>query len=143
MTLILLAHVFATLFLVGLIWFVQIVHYPLFSIVGKDQFSTYEERHQRRTTWVVAPAMLVELITAIMLLKQLPDNSQSLAWGGVSLIAVIWLSTGLLSMPAHRSLTVEYSTGAYQKLVWTNWIRTVAWSIRGLLILMMVYRCIR
>ena len=96
MTFTLMAHVFATLFLVGLIWFVQIVHYPLFSTVGKDQFSAYEERHQRRTTWVVGPPMLVELITALMLLKEVPDNSLSLACGGALLIAVIWLSTGCL-----------------------------------------------
>ena len=39
MELILLTQVFATLFMVGLIWFVQIVHYPLYAKVGREQFS--------------------------------------------------------------------------------------------------------
>jgi uncharacterized membrane protein len=143
MKLLLLIHVFSTVFMVGLIWFVQVVHYPLFANVGNEQFKTYEELHQRLTTWVVGPAMLIELATAVMLLKYLPEDSQTLAWIGVGLVAVLWLSTALLSVPAHNSLTVEYSTAAYQKLVSTNWIRTVAWTVRGILVLILTYRCMR
>ena len=33
--------------MVGLIWLIQIVHYPLFSRVGADQFKLYEQEHQR------------------------------------------------------------------------------------------------
>ena len=69
MKLILLTQVFATLFMVGLIWFVQIVHYPLYANVGREQFPEYEALHNRMTTWVVGPAMLVELVTAVLLLK--------------------------------------------------------------------------
>ena len=72
MKLILLIHIFATLFMTGLIWFVQVVHYPLFGNVGDEQFKTYEELHQRLTTWVVVPAMLVEIATAVLLLKNPP-----------------------------------------------------------------------
>ena len=68
MKLILLMQVFATLFMVGLIWFVQIVHYPLYANVGREQFPEYEALHNRMTTWVVGPAMLVELVTAVLLL---------------------------------------------------------------------------
>ncbi len=38
MELLLLGHVGATLFMVGLIWFVQVVHYPLFGHVGGEGF---------------------------------------------------------------------------------------------------------
>jgi hypothetical protein len=40
MKLILLTQVFATLFVVGLIWFVQIVHYPLYAHVDRDAITT-------------------------------------------------------------------------------------------------------
>ena len=53
-----LAHVAATLVMVGVIWFVQIVHYPLFSQVSEAAFNLYEAQHTRLTTYVVAPAML-------------------------------------------------------------------------------------
>ncbi len=143
MKLILLVHAFATLFMVGLIWFVQIVHYPLFAKVGQAHFKEYEERHQRLTTWVVGPAMLVELVTAVALLKYGSTESTMLAWIGLGLIVLIWLATATLSVPAHNALTVEYSTNAYQKLVSTNWIRTVAWSARGILVLVLVYRMMK
>jgi uncharacterized membrane protein len=139
MKMILITHVFATLFMVGLIWFVQIVHYPLFASVGREQFKTYEELHQRLTTWVVGPAMLAEVVTAVMLLKCLPYESRTLAWIGLGLVGLIWVATATLSVPAHNSLTIEYSTAAYQKLVSTNWIRTISWTARGILVLVLTY----
>lgn len=140
MKLILLVHVFATHFMVGLIWFVQIVHYPLFANIGNAQFKEYEERHQRLTTWVVGPVMLVELITAAALLRYGPAELTTPAWFGLGLLVLIWLATATLSVPAHKALTVEYSANAYQKLVSTNWIRTAAWTVRGLLVLVLTYR---
>lgn len=59
----------ATLFMTGLIWFVQVVHYPLFGSAGRDIFAGYERAHQRRTGWVVGPPMLVELATALAMLR--------------------------------------------------------------------------
>ena len=61
---ILLLHAAATVFMTGLIWFVQVVHYPLFSAVGRDRFSEYEGRHSRLTGRVVGAPMLLELATA-------------------------------------------------------------------------------
>jgi hypothetical protein len=57
---VLLAHLAATLFMVGVIWFVQVVHYPLFSRAGSEKFAIYSEAHSRLTTYVVGPPMLVE-----------------------------------------------------------------------------------
>ncbi len=140
MKIILLIHIFATLFMTGLIWFVQIVHYPLFANVGDEQFATYEQLHQRLTTWVVGPAMLVELATAVLLLKFQPVGSAWLMWPSLGLLVVIWLATALLSMPAHNSLTAEYTTTAYRTLVSTNWIRTLAWTARAILVLVIADR---
>jgi uncharacterized membrane protein len=139
MKLILLTQIFATLFMVGLIWFVQIVHYPLYANVGREQFPEYEALHNRMTTWVVGPAMLVELVTAVMLLKYAPNASSSLAWVGLALLIVIWVSTAALSVPAHDVLTSGFSEGAYRKLVNTNWIRTVAWTARGVILMVITY----
>ena len=62
MKIVLFTQVFATVFMVGLIWFVQIVHYPLYANVGREQFPEYEALHNRLTTWVVGPAMLLEMV---------------------------------------------------------------------------------
>ena len=53
-----LANLGATLFMVGVIWFVQVVHYLLFSLVGGEGFALYSEAHSRLTTYVVGPPIL-------------------------------------------------------------------------------------
>lgn len=140
MKLILLAQVFSTCFMIGLIWFVQIVHYPLYAKVGREQFPEYEALHNRLTTWVVGPAMLAEMVTALALLRYTSTGSTSLAWLGLGLLIGVWVSTATLSVPAHHALTAGFSAGVWQKLVSTNWIRTAAWSVRGVVVMMITYR---
>jgi len=135
----LLAHVAATWTMVGLIWFVQIVHYPLFAQVGANFFPEYETAHNRLTTWVVGPPMLVESVTALVLLLYKPESiPPGQVWLGIVLLLVIWLSTALLQVPQHEILTRGFVADAHRFLVTSNWIRTVAWTIRGVLVLMML-----
>lgn len=54
------AHLVSTLLMVGIIWLVQIVHYPLLVSVGTEHFDRDAELHQSRTRLVVAGPMLVE-----------------------------------------------------------------------------------
>ena len=85
----LLLHVASTLTMVGLIWFVQIVHYPLFSRVGRNSFCRYEMDHQRLVTSIVAPGMLTEMATAIMLVWCNPIGIETVTlWVGVALLVV-------------------------------------------------------
>ena len=69
-----LAHLFSTLFMTGVIWFAQAVHYPLLGRVGKEAFVEYEKENTGRTGWMVIPAMAVELITALLLLWKQPEG---------------------------------------------------------------------
>ncbi len=125
----LLVHAATTLLMVGIIWFVQVVHYPLFSLVGQAAFSEYERHHTRRTGWVVAVPMLVELGTAMAVVWYVGGV---LAWSGLSLLAVTWVSTGLWLVPAHRRLEGGFDAVTHRRLLRTNWVRTVAWSARGI-----------
>lgn len=59
-----LAHLGSSLYMVWLIWFVQVVHYPLFSRVRNRDFPSYEQSHTAFTTWVVAPPMMIKGATA-------------------------------------------------------------------------------
>ena len=136
---ILLIHAAVTLAMVGLIWFVQIVHYPLFSKVGRSEFKGYEVEHQRRTTWVVAPLMLVELISAIALIWIRPAAVSSwLAWTGIIVIAGVWAMTYWVQVPQHARLAAAYDADTVRRLVSGNWCRTAAWTARGLLVLAMM-----
>jgi uncharacterized membrane protein len=135
----LLIHLVATIYMTGVIWFVQIVHYPLFALTGPDQFREYEQRHCELTTWVVGPPMLIEAVTAALLLWMRPDGvSAAVAMFGAGLLLVIWLSTALLQVPCHERLSQGFDPDVQRRLVRTNWIRTVAWTARSGLALMLV-----
>jgi len=123
------AHAAATFFMTGVIWFVQIVHYPLFGRVGAADFRAYEREHARRTGWVVGPAMIVELALALAL----AIRGGALAWTGLALLGVIWASTAFVQVPLHRQLATGPDEAAQRRLVRTNWLRTVAWSGRAVI----------
>ena len=136
---ILLINLTATLTLVGLIWFVQVVHYPLFVHVSESQFPAFERDHQRLTTWVVAPLMLTEIATAAALVFWRPAGvGLTVPVVGFGLVVLIWLITYRVQVPQHAALSVEYSEQVARQLVTGNWWRTAAWSARGLLVLLMI-----
>ena len=134
----------STLFLTGLIWFVQVVHYPLFAGVGSADFCRYEERHRVLTTWVVGPPMLLEIATAVLFVWYAPPSMPAWSiWTGLGLVAVIWASTAWLQVPCHELLSQSFDAGAQQRLVFTNWLRTFAWSARTGLLLWLTWTMIR
>jgi hypothetical protein len=135
----LLAHAAATMFMVGVIWFVQVVHYPLFARVGASDFPAYSWANSRMTGLVVGPPMLVEAATAVALVIGTPAGiSVSLVRMGLVLLASIWLSTALLQSPRHTELGQGFASGSHRALVASNWLRTVLWSLRGLIVLLIL-----
>ena len=140
---VLLAQIFATFFMTGLIWLVQIVHYPLMADVGSDFFVNYETKHTQSITLIVLPMMLVELGTAIYLFWEPGDLSK--LWLGVSLgaLLLIWLSTFLLQVPLHGRLGAQFDSAVHQQLVSTNWIRTILWTLRSGILLGLLFRIVK
>ena len=136
MKLVFLLNVASTLMMTGVIWFVQIVHYPLFSRVGLAEFARYEIAHSNLTGIVVVPLMLTELATAMLLVWQRPPHL-SISWlvTGLALVALVWATTFFLSVPQHSKLSLGFDLAAHRTLVTTNWIRTVAWTARALIVL--------
>jgi hypothetical protein len=125
----------ATWYMVGLIWFVQVVHYPLFAMVARDNFVKFEEAHSTLTTLVVGPPMLIELATAVLLVALLSASKERLlAAVALGLLVVVWFSTALLQVPLHGKLSAGFDQTSHTALVTTNWIRTVCWSLRGLIV---------
>jgi hypothetical protein len=125
-------HVASTLYMVGLIWFVQLVHYPLMDRVPPSGFAEFERAHASRTSWAVGPPMLVEMATAVSLVvvPGLAPDSRIAILGLVILIG-IWISTALLQVPAHGLLAEGFDEDVHRRLVRTNWIRTLLWTARG------------
>lgn len=136
-----LANLCVALYMTGVIWFVQIVHYPLFAHVGTAEFIGYEKRHASRTSAVVAVPMIFELAVSILLgwvgwTTSYRAFTSSLA----ALVLAIWLSTFLLQVPCHNRLATGYSARVHQRLTLGNWLRTVAWTMRSMLLLVLLCR---
>lgn len=134
-------HCAFTLIMVGIIWFVQVVHYPLMAAVGQEGFCEYSEAHQSRTSWVVAGPMILEALTAVALVWSRPTLLHS-AWFLLTLACLvsIWASTVFLQMPIHARLSQGFDETLIQQLVRTNWIRTWAWSARAIILVAILLR---
>jgi hypothetical protein len=136
---VLVANLVATLVMVGVIWFVQIVHYPLLAIVPIDSASSTALIHQRRTAFVVGLPMAVEGFSTLALLGAAPTEVWWwMPWMGGVLLAVALGSTVLLSVPRHAEMAQNPTPEVGRALVRTNWPRTIAWSLRGVLGIIML-----
>lgn len=136
----LLVHAAATVFMFGVILTVQLVHYPLFSIVGDLRFVSYHSEHMHRIGQVVVLPMVVELASAAALTIWKPAGVPGwLLWIGLALVVLIWLSTWLIQVPRHNDLTKGFDSVAHARLVRSNWIRTVPWGLRSGIALFMIH----
>lgn len=135
---ILLAHAAATWFMTGLIWFVQIVHYPLFDRIGADETPRYCLDNRRLTTFVVVPVMLFEGAMAVALVWLLPASLELAAWTGVAMLMVLWGSTAVIHVPQHATLGKSFDASVHRRLVASNWLRTALWTARGVLALWLI-----
>jgi hypothetical protein len=141
MALVLLSNLAATLIMVGIIWFVQVVHYPLYTRINPDAFPNYEVAHVNLVTLVVGPAMFIEAITALLILISPPQNVPFwLLLVGLGLVGVIWVVTVFVNVPQHNALSYSFDANIHRTLVLTNWIRTVAWTLRGGLMIYIIGR---
>ena len=138
---ILILHAAATWYLVGLVWVIQRIHYPSMRLVDLGRFPEFERQHCRRMGPLVAPAMIAEGGAACTLLG-LSDGgiNAGLAWAGVALLLVVWGSTFWVQVPLHDRLQTGFDLATIDRLVKTNWIRTVAWSLRGAIALLLLQR---
>ena len=152
MSLILFSNILVTAFLVGLIWFVQIVHYPLFKEVGKQNFYEFHLAHTTLTGKVVILPMLLELGFSFWLVWEGYEINYALTTNDVSenmvmrmgnfylfsIIALLltislWILKAWIFVPLHGKLgdiAKGYNLEIIKKLVFRNWFRTVFWSLR-------------
>jgi hypothetical protein len=132
---VLLINLLSTWTMVGVIWFVQVVHYPLLSVVPVESAASVAVEHQRRTGWVVGAPMALEGVTTLALLVLVPEG---VAWfvpwlAGIPL-AVALGATIFLSVPRHERMAREPDAQVGKELVSTNWVRTIAWTLRGFIV---------
>ncbi len=132
---VLLINLVSTWTMVGVIWFVQVVHYPLLSVVPVENAASVAVEHQRRTGWVVGAPMALEGVTTLALLVLIPDGVVwFVPWLAGIPLAVALGATIFLSVPRHERMAREPDAQVGKELVSTNWVRTIAWTVRGLIV---------
>ena len=125
----------ATWAMVGLIWMVQVVHYPMLATYSALAPATAAMDHQKRISRVVGPLMVAEAVTALIWLFDRPATMSGLsAWVAAGLLGVGLLSTVLLQVPLHTRLAEHHDADAARQLIVSNWVRTTAWTARGVLL---------
>jgi len=135
MMVVLVASAAASWAMVGLIWMVQVVHYPMLAEFSALSPVTAAVDHQRRISWVVGPLMAAEGVTALVLLVDRPATMGVVsAWVAASLLGVALLSTVLVQVPLHSRLATGHDSAAARRLISTNWVRTLAWTARGVVL---------
>lgn len=118
--------------LMALIWVIQIVHYPSFRFISEQRFPEFERFHTQRISFLVIPLMLLELASTTM---SLLNNLNFVNITSMVLVLTVWVSTFSLSVPCHRTLNHGKNDEVIEKLILTNWIRTVAWTAKCVLLL--------
>jgi hypothetical protein len=139
--LVLVAQLSASAFMAGVIWLVQLVHYPMFFAVTDDRAQERFRANRRWTAAVVIPPMLVEGVTAALVaIDPPPGVGRPVALVGLVLVAILWLSTTTVQMPLHGRLGRDGSDpDTIARLVGGNWVRTIAWTARAALAAWMLH----
>ncbi|MCC5943186.1 MAG: hypothetical protein JJU37_16705 [Balneolaceae bacterium] len=132
MQLILAANLFSTFLLCGLIWTVQLVHYPMFHRLDKEKFGEHIRFHGFRISILVIPMMITELVTSFSL-AFFYQTDHTLHLLGFSIVVLIWLVTFFIQVPIHSKLASGYDSKIVTRLVRSNSIRTVLWSLKAIM----------
>ena len=128
-----------TLYMTGMIWSMQVFEYPLFALVGMNEFPSYHAAHNRSLPFFVILPSVLAFGSAVVLFWIRPAG---IALWEVSLVVALDLavlvSTAVWQAPLHARLDREgFSVKIISILVQSNWIRTILWTINALLLLSM------
>ena len=125
-------HFLSTSLMVGIIWVIQLLHYPTFHFIKKSDYVEFQHFHMQRISFIVVPAMILELLSAFMLVYYIRSSLLTVC---LIILLVIWLITFVFFTKLHQSLLGGYDKIIVDKLVQINWARTILWSLRLIILI--------
>ena len=125
-------HFLSTSLMVGIIWVIQLLHYPTFHFIKESDYVEFQHFHMQRISFIVVPLMIMELLSGFMLVYYFRSNLLILCF---IILIVIWLITFVFFTKLHQSLLGGYDKIIVDKLVQINWSRTVLWSLRLIILI--------
>ena len=125
-------HFLSTSIMVGIIWVIQLLHYPAFHFIKESDYVEFQHFHMQRISFIVVPVMILELFSAFMLVYYLRSNLLTIC---LIILLFIWLITFVFFTKLHQSLLDGYNKTIVDKLVKINWSRTILWSLRLIILI--------
>ena len=128
-------HLVSTCYMVGLIWTIHVVHYPLFSFVGPDEYVAFQAEHVERIGRLLLVPWAVEgmCVVGLLALIRKPEYRRLVApvLVGAAAMAVVLGMSAFFSAPAHGELADGFDADVHADLMLADLIRTLAWTVRG------------
>ena len=122
----------STSVMVGVIWVIQLLHYPSFHFINEKKYIEFQHFHMQRISFIVVPVMLIELASALLLSYFFRSSLTIIL---LALLLGIWGITFIFFTNMHQKLTNGYDPSIVDKLVKINWPRTALWSLRLIILL--------
>ena len=118
--------------MVGVSLITHFVTYPSFKLIKSSIFSEFHKSYTNKMLLIVAPVMILELISSILLvIFDVSDNDTEI--GLLITLILIWFLTFFTIVPIHNKLAVNYTKDLNQKLIKYNGFRTILWIIKLIL----------
>ena len=133
---ILLFQIVINVYLLGVIIMTQFITYPTFLVIDKNSFNKYHRKYVNIISIIVAPAMVLEITSLIVLVYLSKDF---LLVKSLILLLCIWLTTFIIMVPSHNILSRKNDSNEIKKLINTNWVRTSLWSVKLIVMLFIYY----
>ena len=109
------------------LWLVQLVIYPSFLRVKTSELLAWHKAYTFRVSFVILPLMFGQLALSIL---SVVGDASLLEWTAFVFVLVCWILTFFVSVPLHRKIEQnDITRETRQKLITTNWPRTILWSL--------------
>ena len=131
---ILILNIIIAILMSGIIWYAQIVYY-LFRFIGRNNFALYKKEYDKKVLPLGILLMISDLASGSMLIFFNQSGLDILYLINLMLIILIIMITFLIEVPAHLSLESAFTNSKYKRLLNTNLIRAIIYTIRVLLLI--------
>ena len=109
------------------LWLVQLVIYPSFLRLKSSELIAWHKAYTFRVSFVILPLMFGQLALSIL---SVVGDASILEWTAFVFVLVCWILTFFVSVPLHRKIEQnDITRETRQKLITTNWPRTILWSV--------------
>jgi hypothetical protein len=122
----------------GQIWLVQIVVYPLFARVGTPDYANYHQFYVSRIPLVVIVPGFLSFLLPIPLALFGPDLPGWMSAANITTGIIGLLVTVLLEIPRHNRLERAKNDDTIRELIRFNWPRTASITVQAFVTLMML-----